>query len=197
MMRKDKQQIYLIIIASLIYSNACNQPGKSTNELELKLKEKELALKERQMVIDSLNNLAAKPKSKTKSSAQPAKNTNSKSIISARHKLSLQWISWENFGYVYFNEIGPDTYSVNGSQEGNPSDCEDCYLRINGTMKIINEKELSFTGTIETSVNHIQNGTPCIRQGTFVFKSTQGRKYWREQGMDGCAGVLNYIDIYF
>ena len=56
---------------------------------------------------------------------------------------------------------------------------------------------MQFTGRIESSVSYIQNGLPCIKEGNYTFKSTQGRKYWRLQEMDGCEGVTDYVDIYF
>ena len=115
-----------------------------------------------------------------------------------RHKLSLQWISW-TFGYVDFVKTDFNTYSISGYQYGNKSkgECDGCYLKINGVIKKINDKELQFTGRIESSVSHIQNGLPCIKEGNYTFKSTQGRKYWRLQEMDGCEGVTDYVDIYF
>ena len=116
-----------------------------------------------------------------------------------RHKLSLQWISWTYFGYVDFVKTDFNTYSISGYQDGNKSkgECDGCYLKINGVIKKINDKELQFTGRIESSVSYIQNGLPCIKEGNYTFKSTQGRKYWRLQEMDGCEGVTDYVDIYF
>ena len=116
-----------------------------------------------------------------------------------RHKLSLQWISWTYFGYIDFVKTDLNTYSISGYQDGNKSkgECDGCYLKINGVINKITDKELQFTGRIESSVNHIQNGLPCIKEGNYTFKSTQGRKYWRLQEMDGCEGVTDYVDIYF
>lgn len=125
--------------------------------------------------------------------------TNKTSGIKGRHKLSLQWISWDDFGYIDFKRIGDKVYKVDGFQDGNKSngECDNCYLKINGEISQISENVLSFTGKIESSVYHIQNGTPCIKEGTFEFKSVGGRKYWRCQNMNGCDGVTDYIDIYF
>jgi serine/threonine protein kinase len=126
-------------------------------------------------------------------------NTEETDKLIGRHKLSLQWISWTYFGYVDFVKTDLNTYSISGYQDGNKSkgECDGCYLKINGVIKKITDKELQFNGRIESSVNHIQNGLPCIKEGTYTFKSTQGRRYWRLQEMDGCEGVTDYVDIYF
>jgi serine/threonine protein kinase len=134
--------------------------------------------------------------------------TENKSVdqLFGRHKLSLQWLSWTYCGYVDFVKTDFNTYSISGYQDGNKKskmeivetgECDGCYLKIKGVIKKITDKELQFTGRIESSVNHIQNGLPCIKVGTYTFKSTQGRKYWRLQEMDGCEGVTDYVDIYF
>ena len=134
--------------------------------------------------------------------------TENKSVdqLFGRHKLSLQWLSWTYFGYVDFVKTDFNTYSISGYQDGNKKskmeivetgECDGCYLKIKGVIKKITDKELQFTGRIESSVKHIQNGLPCIKEGKYTFKSTQGRKYWRLQEMDGCEGVTDYVDIYF
>jgi hypothetical protein len=123
----------------------------------------------------------------------------SNDLLAGRHKLSLQWISWEYFGFVDFVKTGENIYEISGYQDGKKSngECDNCYLKINGSIKKITDKELVFSGRIESSVHYIQNGIPCVKEGTFTFKSTQGRKYWRLQEMNGCDGVTDYVDIYF
>jgi serine/threonine protein kinase len=123
----------------------------------------------------------------------------SNDLLAGRHKLSLQWISWEYFGFVDFVKTGENLYEISGYQDGKKSngECDNCYLKINGSIKKITDKQLVFSGRIESSVPYIQNGIPCIKEGTFTFKSTQGRKYWRLQEMNGCDGVTDYVDIYF
>ena len=121
--------------------------------------------------------------------------------LTGRHALSLQWISWDYPGYVDFVKTDDNTYSISGYQdvyELEEGDCDGCYMKIHGVIKKITDKELQFTGTIESSVDYVQDGLPCKQyySGT-TFKSTQGRKYWRLQDMDGCDGVTNYVDIYF
>ena len=87
---------------------------------------------------------------------------------------------------------------MEGLQKGNKSDeCPECYLKIKGTIIEITSKKLTFTGRIESSIYHIQDGKPCIKEGTFDFVSTKNRKYWRCRNMNGCDGVTDYVDIYF
>jgi hypothetical protein len=140
---------------------------------------------------------------KVKSEKKP---TNNKSYpldeydnFTGKHKLSLQWISWDYFGYVDFVKKGDNIYAISGFQDGRKShgECNNCYLKIKGFVRKISEKEFIFDGRIESSVESNQNGEPCIKEGRFKFKSAQGKTYWRLQDMDGCDGEANYVDIYY
>lgn len=111
-----------------------------------------------------------------------------------RHMLSLQWISWDYFGSCNITKIGDNEYKCVGEQLSKeyPGD----YLKIDGVITPVDRLHLIFTGTIKTKVYHLNNGEEYVREGTFDFKSTQGRKYWREQEMKGADGVCDYVDIY-
>ena len=119
--------------------------------------------------------------------------------VVGKHMLSLQWISWDYFGTAEITKGTDGVYYCKGEQlsRGDDSHIGD-YLKIDGTIRIISELELEFTGTIRTKIYHINNGDEVVREGTFTFLSTQGRKYWRMQDMinpaDGCT---DYVDIYF
>ncbi len=115
-------------------------------------------------------------------------------MLLGKHKLSLQWISWEHFGTATFtNEAA--VYSVRGSQKGRGNAD---LLTIEGIIVSINAKQFVFEGKIVTQVSHINGGKPCIRQGDFTFRITGKRKYWRLQEMDNpCDEATDYIDIYF
>jgi hypothetical protein len=118
--------------------------------------------------------------------------------LAGAHSLSLQWISWDKPGTITFKTIGENKYAVEGEQLGAKGDeCPECYLRVKGTITEVSPRKLSFTGTIETSVYHIQDGAPCVKEGTFDFLATGSRKYWRSQNQQGCEGVTDYVDIYF
>ena len=117
-------------------------------------------------------------------------------MLLGRHKLSLQWVSWDNFGIASVtNRRG--VYSILGEQKGHGKTDSD-FVKIDGTITSINEKEFAFTGKIITQVSHINGGKPCLRDGDFTFKITGKRKYWRLQQMDNpCDPVTDYVDVYF
>jgi hypothetical protein len=111
-----------------------------------------------------------------------------------RHKLSLQWVSWDRFGVAKVtNRHG--RYFVKGEQRGRGN--KD-FVTIDGEITNIDAKEFTFKGRIVTQVSHINGGKPCTRDGEFTFKITGKRRYWRMQQMDNpCDPVTDYVDIYF
>ena len=115
-------------------------------------------------------------------------------MLLGRHKLSLQWISWDYFGTAAIrNEAA--VYSIRGSQKGRGNSD---LLTIEGIIVSIDTKQFVFEGKIVTQVSHINGGKPCIRQGDFTFKITGKRRYWRLQEMDNpCDEATDYVDIYF
>ena len=40
-------------------------------------------------------------------------------------------------------------------------------------------------------------GRNCLRDGTYEFRITGRRRYWRLQQMEQCDGLTDYVDIYF
>ena len=115
-------------------------------------------------------------------------------MLLGRHMLSLQWVSWDYFGFATVMK-SDGVYSIKGEQKGrgNPD-----FLKIEGTIKSIDAKEFVFEGTLVTQVSHINGGAPCTRDGEFTFKVTGKRKYWRLMQMDNpCDPVTDYVDIYF
>jgi hypothetical protein len=115
-------------------------------------------------------------------------------MLLGRHKLSLQWISWDYFGNANVTNTR-GVYRVKGQQRGKGT--EDL-LTVDGTVVSIDAKEFVFSGKIVMQVSHINGGRPCVRDGEFTFKITGKRKYWRMQEMDNpCDGVTDYVDIYF
>lgn len=115
--------------------------------------------------------------------------------VIGRHMLSLQWISWDYFGSCDIKRQADGTLTCKGEQLSKQNDD---YLRIDGTIEIVDAKHLKFTGTIVMSIHHIQNGEECLREGTFDFVATGNRRYWRMQQMENpCDGCTDYVDIYF
>ncbi|WP_424411602.1 hypothetical protein ACPEER_00335 [Pasteurella sp. PK-2025] len=109
-----------------------------------------------------------------------------------KHKLSLQWVSWERFGSVNILRDA-DGLSIEGMQKVNGN-----FVSLFGKIKVIDEKAFLFTGEIVTRVDHINNGEACTRNGNFEFRATGKRQYWRLQQMKNpCDPVTDYVDVYF
>lgn len=122
------------------------------------------------------------------------KDEQAKSKLLGAHRLSLQWISWDYFGKAVVTEKN-GTLSISGEQKGRGNGD---YLKIKGVITEVDTKEIRFKGTIETKVSHINQGTPCKREGEMTFRITQNRKYWRLQEMDNpCDSATDYVDIFF
>jgi len=116
-------------------------------------------------------------------------------MLLGRHKLSLQWISWDYFGVATVTNRQNGIYSVTGKQRGRGNTD---FVTIDGTITSIDAKEFVFSGMIVTQVSHINGGQACTRDGEFTFKITGKRRYWRMQQMDNpCDPVTDYVDIYF
>lgn len=109
-----------------------------------------------------------------------------------KHMFSLQWISWEQFGSAVVTR-GKQGLEIDARQE-----LDSDFVTLKGTIEIIDEKAFNFTGEVVTRVHHINNGIACKRDGTFEFRATGTRKYWRMQQMENpCDPVTDYIDVFF
>ncbi|HSI86007.1 MAG: hypothetical protein ACAI35_06340 [Candidatus Methylacidiphilales bacterium] len=112
------------------------------------------------------------------------------------HKISLQWISWDNFGQAIVTEKD-GVLSIEGEHKGgkqNPTD----FLTIKGVITEVDELTFTFDGTIVTQISHIAKGEPVTRTGVYTFAITKNRPYWRMREMNNPKdGVVDYIDIYF
>lgn len=115
-------------------------------------------------------------------------------MLLGKHKISLQWISWDYFGTAKVtNKSG--SYHLTGEQKGMGNTD---YVKVDGHITRIDAKEFKFDGTITTQVSHINGGKPCERKGEMTFRITGKRKYWRLMEMDNpCDGVTDYVDIFF
>jgi hypothetical protein len=117
-----------------------------------------------------------------------------KTKLLGKHKLSLQWISWDYFGTATVTEKNGVLYlqGEQKSRQGND------YVKVDGVINSIEAKSFTFTGTIITQVGHNNDGKPCQREGEMTFAITGKRKYWRLQQMQSPCGVeTDYVDIYF
>lgn len=114
--------------------------------------------------------------------------------IVGKHLLSLQWISWEDFGTCEITKQNDGRLRCIGSQYSKENSD---YLKLDGYITIISEKHLQFSGKIYTRVEEWNNGEEYVRSGVYNFQSTDNRKYWRMQEIAGANGQADYIDIYF
>ena len=115
--------------------------------------------------------------------------------VLGKHMFALQWISWEDFGTCTITKDNKGLLHCKGEQRSKENGD---YLKIDGTITIINAKHLRFNGTIYCLVSYLNNGKVYKRNGTFNFKARGQRKYWRLQEMersnDDC---VDYVDIFF
>lgn len=127
----------------------------------------------------------------TEKIVRSAKNSTGK----GRHPITLQWISWDKPGYVDVSPLEDGWYTISGRQTSN--DAID-YLKIDGKIRRISEKELEFNGRIETLTSSNNNGEVCVKEGKQVFFAKGNRKYFRMQNMTNCEGgmLVDYVDIY-
>jgi len=112
-----------------------------------------------------------------------------------QHGITLQWISWEHRGTVKITEEDK-VLKIRGIQKSKENITDS--VSIEGTLEVINDKEIRFTGKIITTVSYNNQGKPCEKEGTYTFKKIGNRRYWRLQEMKNCDGVvLDYVDLYF
>lgn len=117
-----------------------------------------------------------------------------KAMLLGRHKLSLQWISWDYFGAATITQRNGVFYLKGNQRQRGGTD----YLTVDGVITSIDAKEFSFSGKIIMQISHINGGKPCVRDGDFTFKITGKRKYWRMQEIDNpCDEAADYVDIFF
>lgn len=112
------------------------------------------------------------------------------------HAVTHQMISWDAPGKVTIKKLADGQYSVAGGQKSKKNGD---YLKINGTLQVVNSRELIFQGEILTKITGINKDTECKRSGEYHFKATGKRKYYRLQEMTNCEGGMTteYVDIYF
>ena len=121
-------------------------------------------------------------------------NAKAKQMLLGKHKLSLQWISWDYFGVVNITDKDGVLMLKGAQKQRNGTD----YLTIDGVITQIDAKEFKFDGKIITQVSSINNGAPCNREGEMIFRITGKRKYWRLMTIDNpCEQAADYVDIFF
>ena len=110
-----------------------------------------------------------------------------------KHMFSLQWISWEKFGTATIFKDAEGALFINARQALDGDE-----VSLTGRVTAIDAKTFIVDGDLRTKVSYINGGNICARSGSFTFKATGNRKYWRLQEMENpCDGVTDYVDIFF
>ena len=108
--------------------------------------------------------------------------------------VSLQWIDWDGTrrGLLHVRQPGALVH-LSGEQRvaGQPG-----ALTIDGDVLRIDARAFTFRGRIVIA-DAPDAGRRCVRDGTFTFRITGTRRYWRLQQMEACDGLTDYVDIYF
>ena len=106
--------------------------------------------------------------------------------------VTLQWISFESprRGHVTVTERGGLVH-LRGRQAANGGE-----LTLDGVVTAIGARSFTFRGTI--SIVGAPDATRnCLRDGSYEFRATGARRYWRLQQMEECDGLTDYVDIYY
>lgn len=108
--------------------------------------------------------------------------------------VTLQWIWDAKPGALSVTET-PEGVRLKGSQGPHNGD----ELTIDGVVTRIEAKNFWLKGRIVIVDN--ETAEPCVRDGTYMFRITSGRKYWRMKEQEArCPGrpdLTDYVDIRF
>lgn len=115
-------------------------------------------------------------------------------LLLGTHPLSLQWVTFDKTkGSVTVTDQA-GVYRVKGEQKGKGTDS----LSIDGEVVTVNAKDFTFKGRIVTRVSYIAGGKECVREGTFLFRISGARPFWRmREQANPCEELADYIDIFF
>ena len=113
-------------------------------------------------------------------------------LLIGDHLLSLQWVSWEQFGRASVTEVGGALMLKGEQRKGGD------FVTVQGTITEVLSNGFRFHGKVTTRVSYINNGQPCVRNGDFTFLATGARKFWRMREIDNpCDQAADYVDVYF
>lgn len=108
--------------------------------------------------------------------------------------VTLQWLWGARPGALDVNETRTGVRLKGGQGPHNGDE-----LTIDGIVTRIEAKNFWFKGRIV--IVDDETAEPCVREGTFTFRITSGRKYWRmkeqEARCPGRADLTDYVDIRF
>lgn len=113
------------------------------------------------------------------------------------HPLTLHWIDTDlnNAGEVNIRRYN-GVLQLSGTQVGKGDNKGD-YISIQGVITEYSESLFKLTGEIVTRLRFDNCGLPCVMNGEFFFKKSNGKKYFRlQESKSACSTTTNYIDIY-
>lgn len=143
------------------------------------------------LILCGMNGFAAAQQKEERTVVNDAR---ARQMLLGKHKLSLQWVSWDYFGTAVVTNRSGRLYLKGEQRQRGGSD----FVRIDGVITEINARDFKFDGIVTTRVSHINGGEPCTREGEMTFKITGRRRYWRLAEMDNpCDPVTDYVDIFF
>jgi hypothetical protein len=106
--------------------------------------------------------------------------------------ITLQWISWDHRGRLRVGDRGGRVH-LSGLQVQRDGAGR---LELEGEVIEMNARSFTFRGRIAIT-DTPDPDRECIRDGTYEFRITGSRRYWRLQEMEVCDGLTDYVDIYF
>ncbi|WP_395614279.1 hypothetical protein [Allosphingosinicella sp.] len=108
--------------------------------------------------------------------------------------ITLQWISFHQGGrgHVTVTERN-GLIHLRGSQTQNDSAGR---VDLDGDVLAIGPRSFTFRGRISIE-NAPDPDRECLRDGTYEFRATGTRRYWRLQNIEACDGLADYVDIYY
>jgi hypothetical protein len=106
--------------------------------------------------------------------------------------ISLQWISWDHRGRLRVGEAAGRVHLSGGQSAAGGAG----RLQLEGDVVEISGDRFTFRGRIAIT-DTPDPGRNCVREGTYEFRITGRRRYWRLQQMEQCDGLTDYVDIYF
>jgi len=112
--------------------------------------------------------------------------------LRANSGISLQWISWDYRGRVRVSEAAGRVHLSGGQRARGGAG----RLQLDGDVVEIGRDGFTFRGRIAIT-DTPDAGRDCLRDGTYEFRITGRRRYWRLQEMEQCDGLTDYVDIYF
>jgi hypothetical protein len=108
--------------------------------------------------------------------------------------ITLQWISFESpaRGHVVARMNG-GLLHLAGAQRARNGPGQ---VTLDGDVLRIDARSFTFRGRIVIT-DAPDRDRNCVRDGTYEFRVTGQRRYWRLQEMTVCDGLTDYVDIYF